>query len=94
MSAPGEQKAGSLERIMRERLEARFHPDRLVIRDDSEQHRGHAGHREGGETHWFVAISCPELAAMGRLARHRAVHHALGADVISRLHALQLELGG
>jgi BolA protein len=31
---------------------------------------------------------------MGRLARHRAVHAALGPEVIGRIHALALEIDG
>ncbi len=93
MSAAGIKGEGSLEATIRDRLERRFHPDRLVIRDDSERHRGHAGYREGGESHWFVALSSRELADMGRLDRHRAVHAALGPDVMGRLHALELQIG-
>lgn len=77
---------------MRARLETAFAPVRLEIRDDSEKHRGHAGHREGGESHWFVAISAPRLAVMSRIERHRAVHAALGPEIIGRIHALQLEI--
>lgn len=77
---------------MRHRLEAAFAPDALEIVDESEDHRGHAGHREGGGTHWRVVMRAPALGGLSRLARHRAVHAALGPDVIGRLHALALDL--
>lgn len=77
---------------MRHRLTAVFAPDALVIVDESEAHRGHAGHREGGETHWRVTIRAPMLAGMSRLDRHRAVHAALGPEVMGRLHALALDV--
>jgi BolA protein len=82
---------------MRDVIEARlrdaFQPTELEVIDDSERHRGHAGYLEGGESHFKVRIAAPALAAMGRLARHRAVHAALGPEVMGRIHALGLEVG-
>ncbi|MEY4780042.1 MAG: hypothetical protein RLZZ607_1355, partial [Pseudomonadota bacterium] len=45
-----------------------------------------------GESHFAVKIRAPEFAAMGRLARHRAVQAALG-DLNTRVHALALDIG-
>lgn len=73
-------------------LRASFSVQSLVVEDESEQHRGHAGWREGGETHFHVALQSPDLAGQSRLARHRAVHVALGPDLIGRIHALRLTL--
>jgi BolA protein len=73
-------------------LRAAFTPSRLVVADVSEDHRGHAGFREGGETHFDVAITAPEFAGLGRVAKHRAVHAALGAPLIGRIHALSLDI--
>jgi BolA protein len=39
-----------------------------------------------------VKLRAPELAALGRLARHRAVQAALG-DINTRVHALALDIG-
>ena len=74
------------------RLQAAFAPARLTVHDDSEAHRGHAGWREGGETHFRVEITAPAFAGMGRVARERAVHAALGPDLIGRIHALSLKI--
>ena len=75
-----------------DRLEAAFAPTVLEVTDDSERHRGHAGWREGGQTHFRVTIASPACAGMGRLARHRAVHAALGPDLMARIHALALSV--
>jgi len=75
------------------RLQAAFVLEQLEIHDDSEKHRGHAGWREAGETHFTVILRAPALAALPRLARHRAVHAALGPDLVARIHALALDLG-
>ena len=79
---------------MRSRLAAAFAPTRLEIDDESEAHRGHSGYREGGESHFRILMRAPALADMGRLARHRAVHAALGPDLVGRIHALVLDLDG
>ncbi|MFD2738547.1 BolA family protein [Sulfitobacter aestuarii] len=75
-----------------ERLETVFAPRELQVVDDSESHRGHAGYRDGGESHFNVRIRSERFKGMSRLARHRAVHDALGEDLIGRIHALALDL--
>ena len=77
---------------MRSRLEEAFQPKLLEIVDDSESHRGHAGFQEGGESHFQVTIQSPSFAPMTRIARHRAVHSALGAELVGRIHALELKI--
>jgi BolA protein len=77
---------------IRTRLEAEFRPTRLDVVDESERHRGHAGWREGGESHFRVTIAAPAFAPMSRLERHRAVHTALGPDLVGRIHALALKI--
>lgn len=84
---------GTTEEI-RARLQAAFAPDRLEVADESEAHRGHAGYREGGESHFRVTIRAPAFAGMGRVARHRAIHTALGPDLMARIHALALDVDG
>ena len=73
-----------------DRLHSAFEPRRLEVVDDSESHRGHAGWREGGETHFTITIASDRFAPMSRLERHRAVHAALGPDLVSQIHAIAL----
>lgn len=75
-----------------ERLRAAFSPRELEVVDDSESHRGHAGFQEGGESHFNVRIRSDAFEGQSRVARHRAVHAALGPDLIGRIHALALDL--
>jgi len=75
-----------------ERLRAAFSPQVLEVIDDSEAHRGHAGYQEGGESHFNVVITAEVFAPMSRIARHRAVHDAIGKDLVSRIHALSLQI--
>lgn len=75
-----------------EKLRAAFSPRVLEVVDDSEAHRGHAGFQEGGESHFNIKISAEAFAGMSRIARHRAVHGAIGPDIIDRIHALGLDI--
>lgn len=77
-----------------EKLTGAFAPTTLEITDESEKHRGHAGYREGGESHFHVRIAAEPFAGMTRLQRHRAVHSALGKELTSRIHALSLDITG
>ena len=81
-----------LEQQIRTALETAFAPDHLEVINESHKHAGHAGDDGSGESHWRVVIAAPAFAPMSRLARHRAVHAALGPQVIGRLHALALEV--
>lgn len=74
------------------RLEAAFAPSELQVVDDSERHRGHAGYQEGGESHFNVRIRSAAFEGLSRVARHRAVHKALGAELVARIHALALDI--
>ena len=74
------------------RLRDRFAPEHLEGIDESEQHIGHAGYREGGESHFRVTIRAKSLAGLSRVARHRAVHDALGKELVGRIHALALDI--
>ena len=76
---------------IRAALEQRFDAQRLEVIDESEAHRGHAGYPQGGQSHFRIRIRAPELAGMSRLARHRAIHAAIGPDLIAQIHALAIE---
>lgn len=77
---------------IRTKLEAAFAPAKLEVLDESDRHVGHAGHREGGETHFRVAIVSAVFMGMPRIARHRKVHDVLDAELKGRVHALALTL--
>lgn len=77
---------------MRTRLEQAFEPHDLEIEDESELHRGHAGYQEGGQSHFRVTIAAESFAPMSRIERHRAVHSALGEELVGRIHALSLKI--
>ncbi|RUS60020.1 BolA family transcriptional regulator [Pseudorhodobacter sp. E13] len=78
---------------IKRKLEAAFAPDRLEVVNDSHRHAGHAGDDGSGESHFNVMIRASAFADMNRIARHRAVHAALGPELLGRIHALALDIG-
>ncbi len=74
------------------RLAAAFAPDRLEVINESHKHAGHSGDDGTGESHFRVLIRAGAFQPMTRVARHRAVHQALG-DLNARVHAIALDIG-
>lgn len=73
-------------------LAEKFAPSLLEVIDESQQHYGHAGWREGGNTHFRIRISAPALEGRSRVAQHRAINEALQAQFDAGLHALAIEV--
>jgi BolA family transcriptional regulator, general stress-responsive regulator len=66
-------------------------PLSLDVVDESHQHAGHAGHREGGETHFRVYIVSEAFRGKSRLERHRMVNEVLAAELEGGVHALAIQ---
>lgn len=73
------------------RLTEALNPAHLVVRDDSEMHRGHAGHDGRGESHFTVEIVAEAFAGLNRVQRQRAVNAALADLLAERVHALAIK---
>ena len=82
---------GPVAREIDQRLRAALAPTRLDVINDSEMHRGHAGHDGSGESHFTVEIEAAAFAGMSRVQRQRAVNHALGDLMVERVHALAIK---
>ena len=72
-----------------QRLRDALQPSSLEVQDDSAQHAGHAGAREG--SHYTVRICCPGFTGLARLARHRLVYDSLGPLGPQGIHALAID---
>lgn len=83
----------ALDAEIRAALEATLTPTALAVINESHKHAGHAGDDGSGESHWRVEITAPVLDGQSRIAKHRAIHAALGPDIIGRIHALSLHIG-
>jgi BolA protein len=65
-------------------------PSHLEIVDDSHQHAGHAGARQGG--HFTLRIAAPAFAGKRPVECHRMIYAALGELMQAEIHALAIEL--
>ena len=77
---------------IKERLSEKFEVDQLDVIDESESHRGHAGFQEDGESHFRVRLVSADFKGLSRIARHRAVHAAIGRELLAEIHALTLDV--
>ena len=75
---------------LRAKLEAALSPLALDIEDESAKHAGHAGAREGGETHYRIRIVSESFAGLSRVQRQRKVYAAVAEELAERVHALSL----
>jgi len=75
-----------------QKLREAFSPAHLDVEDVSEQHRGHGGWREGGETHFHVVMTAKTFEGQTRVARQRAVYKVLADELAGPVHALSLDL--
>lgn len=73
------------------RLENALSPTRLVLQNDSDQHRGHAGHDGTGESHFSLEIVSSEFEDLSRVQRQRLIYKALGDLIETQVHALQIK---
>ena len=73
------------------KLTAALQPTRVQVIDESELHKGHAGHRPGGQSHFRVEIVSAAFDGQSRIARQRRVYEILAAELQAGVHALALK---
>jgi BolA family transcriptional regulator, general stress-responsive regulator len=76
-------------RMVRKLTDA-LRPTRLVVRDESAAHAGHAGNPGGGETHFHVEVVSEMFAGVRMIERQRKVYAVLAEELAERVHALSM----
>ena len=82
---------GPVAQEIERRLAMSLQPTRLVVTDDSEAHRGHAGHDDRGESHFTVEVESALFAGVGRVQRQRMINAPLADLLVERVHALAIK---
>ena len=82
---------GPVAQEIAQRLQTALAPQTLRVIDDSESHRGHAGHDARGESHFTIEVVAERFRGMNRVARQRAVNAALADLLRDRVHALAIK---
>ena len=75
---------------MEAKLRAALAPTRLTITDESHRHKGHAGARPEGESHFHVEIVSAAFNGLSRVDRQRRVYDVLAGELAGPVHALSL----
>jgi len=76
-----------IEKGLRDALQPRL----LDIVDESHLHAGHAGAREGGESHYRLNVVADAFSGKSRVERHRLVNDALKPAFQRGLHAVAIK---
>jgi BolA family transcriptional regulator, general stress-responsive regulator len=87
----GLQNSMTLQHWITQNLQESLQPTELTVTDESEKHHGHAGWREGGETHFQVYIVSEAFSGKSRVERHRLVNDLLKGAFDRGLHALAIQ---
>ena len=75
--------------IIRDRLSA-LSPDSMELLDESGQHIGHDGAKDGGG-HYQLIIVAQVFANLPLQARHRMIYETLGGLMQKEIHALAIK---
>lgn len=78
--------------VIEQKLNSAFRPQRLTVTDESHKHKGHAGARPEGESHFHVEIVSAAFAGKSRVERQRLVYAVLGDEMAGSVHALATKI--
>jgi BolA protein len=84
--------SGPVAKRIREKLETALSPQTLEVIDESHLHAGHAGARQGGESHFRVKMVAAAFVGKSLLERHRKINEVLADELKPEgVHALAIE---
>ena len=76
---------------IRKKLQNALNPTVLQVDDESHLHAGHAGAREGGQSHFRVHIVAEKFEGLSRVARQRLINEILADELSGPIHALAMK---
>ena len=79
-----------VEQIVFQCLTEAFSPMFLEVRNESEQHIGHAG-AQGGAQHLFIRIVSAQFSGINAVQRHRLIYNALLDLMPNQIHAVRID---
>lgn len=74
------------------RLTSAFHPEKLILTDDSQQHAGHRG-ASSGAGHYTLEIASQSFHQQSKITCHRMIYQALGDLIPDEIHAISIKIG-
>ena len=76
----------SIEQILQNNL----NPVKLIIVDESEEHKGHRESKLDGESHFRVLVVSDKFKGLSQINRKRFVYKLLANEMEDKIHALSL----
>ncbi|MGI9200919.1 MAG: BolA family protein [Woeseiaceae bacterium] len=76
-------------KMIENRLVDAFSPSKILVKDQSHLHAGHAGAQDG-KGHFDVMLVSSKFDGQSRINRHRMVYDALNSLMQSDVHALRI----
>ena len=68
-----------------------FEPYFFLVKDVSEEHRGHQNFRENVESHFEIIIVSQKFENLNNVARHRLINKSLKEEFLSDLHSVTMK---
>ena len=85
---PTSAESGPVQKIVEHKLAEHFDLQHLEVTNESGNHNVPAG----SESHFKLVLVGEAFASMNRVARHRAVHELLAAELAGPIHALAIHV--
>ncbi|MBL4802670.1 MAG: BolA family transcriptional regulator [Emcibacter sp.] len=82
----------SVAETIEQKLRAALNISEMELVDESHKHAGHAGAREGGESHYRLMVVSPDFTGKNRVARQREIYRILKQEMAGPVHALSLDI--
>lgn len=76
---------------IRQKINARLSPSTLEVKDESHLHAGHAGAREGGQSHFKLTVVSTAFEGLTPVARQRLINDILREELSGPIHALSMK---
>lgn len=76
--------------IIEKKLRDEFHPEQLIVKDESHRHKGHPGAKDG-RGHFSIEITTNAFENKSSVQRHRLIYEALGELMQTDIHALRIK---
>jgi BolA protein len=67
-----------------------LNPSFIEIIDESDQHKGHAGYKNG-ETHFRLIIRADIFKNKNKVETHRIIYNLLAQELKEQIHALAID---
>lgn len=77
-----------MQKILELKLAEHFNLEHLQVDNESSNHNVPAG----SESHFKLVLVATQFEGMSRVARHRAVHELLAAELAGPIHALAIHI--